>query len=66
MSEIEFPAAVVVHTPSGPTNACIEHAEKIVSLFRFMGAHVNCTPIDGSVNCDNCMNESRKGTKNEK
>jgi len=56
----KFPATLTVHTPSGPTNACTHHAEKVVALFTFMGAYVNCTEAPEGSQCDNCINESKK------
>lgn len=53
-----YPAAFTMHTPSGPTHACVKHARGIESLFRFMGAHVNATKAPDGAQCDNCLNEA--------
>lgn len=63
MAEIQFPATQTLHTPSGPTNACDEHAEKGAALFRFLGAHVNSTVLDEPAECENCGNEHKAGKR---
>lgn len=60
MSDIKYPATQTVHCPSGPTNACDGHAEKLKSLMAFMGAHSNSTPLEQPAECDNCVNEAGK------
>ena len=56
---MRYPATCTVHTPSGPTNACEEHAAKAENLFAFMGAHTNRTVLTEPAECDNCMNENK-------
>lgn len=55
----DYPAKYTVHCPSKPTNACEEHANAVVNLMRFMGAHVNVTKAPIDAQCDNCINENK-------
>lgn len=57
---IQFPAVVMVHTPSGPTPACENHAMKLAKLFHYLGAHVNTTPLESEMECANCVNQQKK------
>jgi len=59
MSEIRYPATQTVHCPSGPTNACDEHAHQVKHLMSFMGAHVVATKLEEPAECDNCVNENK-------
>jgi hypothetical protein len=54
-----YPATMMVHTASGPTPACHEHAEQIARLFRFLGSHVNATVLLEEKECSNCVNEAK-------
>ena len=59
MSEqLEYPATATVHWPSGPVDACHQHARELVALSSFMGAHVAVTHAPAGAQCSNCMNES--------
>lgn len=53
----DYPAIFTVHTPTGPTNACVKHARGVEKLFRFMGVHTNATRAPDGAQCDNCVNE---------
>ncbi len=53
-----FPAVFTVHTPQGPTHACVKHARAVENLFRFMGAHVNAIRAPDGAECANCINEA--------
>ena len=55
-----YAAVWTVHTPSGPTDACEAHAEKLAALFRFMGAYTNKTPAPEGAQCANCLNEAKR------
>lgn len=59
MSNIKYPATQIVHTPSGPTNACDAHAVKALNLFRFLGCHVVSTELPEPAECDNCTNDNK-------
>ena len=52
------PANVTVHWPNGPINVCVPHAEKLIALGRYLGAHVVATPYGGGDMCINCINAS--------
>ena len=56
-----YPASCIVHTPSGPVACCKKHAEGVVNLMQFMGAHANTTelPDDDERECGNCANEAK-------
>ena len=60
MKKTKYPATHIVHCPSGPTNACEDHARQIKGLMNFMGAHVGITACPDGVECDNCVNENKK------
>lgn len=55
-----YPAVFTVHTPSGPTDACIDHTNKMVALFRFMGTHVVFETAQAGAQCKNCINEAKE------
>jgi len=59
MTKIKYPATQILHWPSGPVNACDEHAQGIKALGNFMGAHVISTKLDKPAECSNCVNESK-------
>ena len=59
-----FPATRTVHYPSGPTNACDEHAAQLTGLMRFLGGHVVHTAAPDGAQCDNCVNEAKDKTPN--
>lgn len=54
-----FPAVFTVHTPQGPTDCCVKHAQAVEALFRFLGAHVNATKAADGAECANCINEAK-------
>lgn len=56
---VTFPATLTVHWPSGPVNACDDHAAKVVGLSNFLGAHVSVTAAPGNSQCTICMNEAK-------
>lgn len=59
----KFPATVVVHLPTGPMPSCDAHAQRMVSLMRFMGVHAFVEPDDGFaryMRCVNCVSEAAK------
>lgn len=58
-NEMDFPAAVIVHWPSGPVAACVAHAEKLVGMGKFLGYHVGVTPCTTLTECSNCVNERK-------
>ena len=53
----KYPATRTVHCPSGPVNACDEHAKVITGLMRFLGTHVAHTAAPDNAECANCKNE---------
>ena len=57
---IKFPAICIVHTTSGPTPCCADHAKQVVALFNFIGAHVHIEATFDDVECQNCINEAKK------
>jgi hypothetical protein len=57
---MKFPAVVVVHTPTGPINACREHANMAANLYAAMCAHTNETPLEEPAECTNCINSSKQ------
>jgi len=63
MEAPKYPAICMVHTPSGPTYCCADHAEKVVALFNFMGAYVHIETIFDDAECENCLNEAKKREK---
>lgn len=58
-TKTDYPATCAVHCPSGPTNACDEHAHAVESLMRLMGARTVRTPVPEGAQCDNCVNEAK-------
>ena len=57
--KVKYPATVVAHWPSGPVNCCIQHANSLVGLGKFMGCHVAVTTLVGEYECVNCVNENK-------
>ena len=55
-----YAAVWTVHTPSGPTDACEAHADKLQRLMSFMGAYTNKTPAPEGAQCANCLNEAKR------
>lgn len=55
---VTFPATRTVHWPSGPVNACDNHAAQLVELSNFLGAHVGVTAAPNDSQCANCQNEA--------
>ena len=53
----DFPAIYTVHWPSGPVNACADHASKLRGLAVFMGCHAGITAAPDGAQCVNCQNE---------
>ena len=60
MPEILYPATQTVHWPTGPVNACDEHADGLKKLGAFMGAHVISTVLVEPSECVNCINEDKE------
>ena len=58
---VTFPETRTVHWPSGPVNACDNHAVKLVGLLSFLGTHVVVTAAPANSQCTNCLNEATKG-----
>lgn len=56
----EFPATKTVHWPTGPTDACDDHAAKMVSLGQIMGSHIAVTDAAADAECSNCINENKQ------
>lgn len=52
----QFPATLIVHTPSGPVPCCDSHAEQLTRLIRFIGGHINHTAAMPEDQCSNCIN----------
>ena len=65
MNETKYPATCTVHTPSGPTNACDEHARQLLALMGMLGAHANITALAEPSSCANCVNEADTKQENE-
>jgi hypothetical protein len=57
-TEPTFPATFTMHTPQGPTHACVKHARAVESLFCFLGAYVNATKAPDGSECASCVNEA--------
>lgn len=55
-----YAAVWTVHTPSGPTDACEAHADKIQRLMSFLGAYTNKTHAPEGAECANCLNEAKR------
>ena len=55
---MDFPATVIVHTPSGPVSACQVHADKLQRIFAFLGCSTNATLAAEGAECANCRNEA--------
>lgn len=55
----KYPATLTVHTPTGPVDACVLHAGKIVNLMRFMGVHCAVGRASPYTECSNCKNQSK-------
>ncbi len=58
MTDTKFPATHTVHWPSGPVDACAEHAAQLIGLAKFTGAHVVATEAGEGAECGNCVNEA--------
>jgi len=56
----KYPATYTVHCPSGPENACEEHARQLRGLYKFMGCHVGITKAPLGAECGNCKNKADK------
>jgi hypothetical protein len=56
----DYPATKIVHWPTGPVNACNDHAAQLVNLARFMGTHVAVTAAPDGAECINCKNKASK------
>lgn len=56
----DHPASVIVHWPTGPVAACVDHAEKLVAMAKLLGSHVGVTPCVVPTACENCVNKSKK------
>jgi hypothetical protein len=50
-------AIYIVHWPGEDVPACAEHAQKLISLGRFMGFAVSSTLFISDQPCMNCENE---------
>ena len=57
--EIKYPATKTVHWPSGPVNACEEHARAIIALGNALSSHIVATKLDSEAECNNCVNEKK-------
>ena len=51
-------ATVIVHWPGKDTAACALHAEQLDKLALHMGFALSISPVEGEVECANCLNES--------
>lgn len=58
--QTKFPAAYIVHWPTGPTPCCEEHARQLRGLANFLGSHVAVSPAPEDAQCMNCVNEAAK------
>lgn len=59
MNNTKYPATKTVHWPSGPVNACDEHASQLLGLAGFLGSHVGVTAAPDGAECSNCANEAK-------
>lgn len=57
---VDHPATATVHWPSGPVDACAQHAKKLMMLAQFMGSHAVSTKAGDGAQCSNCINEAKK------
>lgn len=58
--KVLFPAPFLAHWATGPVACCEEHANQLVSLGQFMGAHVAITENPNFKDeCLNCINENK-------
>ena len=57
-NKVKYPATCVVHWPSGPVNACDQHARGIIALGNMLGSHMIATKIEGEAECSNCVSEN--------
>jgi hypothetical protein len=60
-TEIKHPATYEVAWPTGPVNACRQHAEKLVALGKLMGVYPAVSVLLNTAECTNCANEAKKG-----
>ena len=56
--EKKYPATCIVHWPSGPVNACDEHAGALRALSGMLGGHIVMTKLESPAECSNCRNEA--------
>ena len=57
MPEIEYPATMTVHWPTGPVDCCDEHGSQLIGLGNFLGSHVVATHLLSPAECVTCVNE---------
>ena len=55
--EIKYPATCTVHWPTGPVNACEEHAKGIIAIGNHLGSHIIATKLEEPAECSNCKAE---------
>lgn len=56
--EVEYPATMTVHWPTGPVNCCEAHGRALVGLSNMLGSHVGVTKLTEPAQCSNCVNEN--------
>ncbi len=52
----KYPATQTVHWPSGPVDACDEHARQLLDGAKFLGSHVVASKAAPGSQCGNCIN----------
>lgn len=58
--EVLFPAPYLAHWVTGPVACCRKHADDIVKLGAFTGAHVAITENPNEKDeCSNCIDENK-------
>ena len=55
----KYPATCIVHWPSGPVEACEDHARALMALSTMLGGHIVRTELKGEAECANCKNEAK-------
>lgn len=59
MSDIKYPATMVVHWATGPVNCCDTHGQQLIGLVGALGSHVVATKLEKPAECSNCVNENK-------
>ena len=61
MKGSQYSATCIVHWPTGPVMACLEHARQLVAVGKALGTYVYSEETDEVGECKNCKNKSKGG-----